>query len=212
MWPSSGRFALPCYQRQPSLKEQIGFSDTRSAQTEPNPHNCGPIRVGSARTDADFPIFPCNFPVYQGNYSGDGLEQDYVHSQFYDIGAVPSRYIARLICGRPQRSKRIFGRLTRSRVLTSVRPFVRHFQMPLARMGVRGPAPYQDYVLSRHIEPIWFCRPRLIDRCAVPSFRPLLLRQPHTAVPFRQRRRELCKPHSWPEAPTRCAPSCWRAP
>ena len=76
-----------------------------------------------------------------------------------------------------QEEFRMAGRI--GRVLTSVRPLMRPL-MPRARMGVRGSAPYQDCVL-RHIEPIWFSRPRLIDRCAIPSFRPLLLRQPHAA-------------------------------
>jgi len=41
--------------------------------------------------------------------------------------------------------------------------------MPLARMGVRGSAPYQDCVLGWHLDPIWFCLSRLVARYAISS-------------------------------------------
>jgi hypothetical protein len=56
------------------------------------------------------------------------------------------------------------------RVLTSVRPWMR-LQMPRARMEFAGRLHIRTSCW-RHIESIWFCRPRLIDRCAVPSVRP----------------------------------------
>jgi hypothetical protein len=61
--------------------------------------------------------------------------------------AVQAYIFARLICGRRPWGKRNLDRCGGVEVLTSVRPLMRPL-MPRARMGVRGPAPYQDCVLE----------------------------------------------------------------
>ena len=127
------------------------------------------------------------------------------------LGQVGKANFSRVICGRPLGSKRVSERWARSRVLTSVRPLLRPW-MPRARMGVRGPAPYQDRVLEGTLTLSGFADP---VSSTVAPYRPLPLlppQQPPTDKPLMQPRQEFDRPRLSPVAPKLCAPSCWPMP
>jgi hypothetical protein len=117
----------------------------------------------------------------------------------------------RLICERPRRSKRIFCLLTRGWVLPPVGPR----DTAVSCLGPEGSpriGAISGLRARRHGESIWFCRSRLINRCAVLAFALSLLRRPQAAALSRQRSQlELCKLRCARARPTRSAPSCWRA-
>ena len=91
------------------------------------------------------------------------------------MNAVPmaqGRQLGRgLICGRPARCKRFFGKSgALSRMLPSVRPLVQRSSCgPVWEFADRSQI---INACSRHDESIWFFRPRLADCCAIPFLRP----------------------------------------